>query len=111
MEITCALLDRFYHALADSYPESFYLLVEWFSDYDHDGFMKHEVLKNGFLPVSDLPSGPTRERYKALAFLVALGFELKLQRGVDVVHYHRVTPDVMFKLRQYIRTTRTLQEA
>lgn len=108
MELTCAVLDRLHHALSRWYPDSFYLLVEWFSDYDHDGFMLHEIMENGYIPVIDLPTGPTQSKYEALAFLVSLGFELKRRRGEDIVHYHQVPPDVMFQLRHYIRQLRNI---
>jgi hypothetical protein len=106
--VTCSLLDRFATALA-TYPNSFYLLVEWFATYDEDNFMADYVEKNGYMEVSDLPHGPTRERYKTLAFLVSLGFELRHMNGQDVLLYHRVSPDNMFHLRRYIRCMRCQQ--
>jgi hypothetical protein len=107
--VTCSLLDRLGAALA-TYPNSFYLLVEWFASNDEDRFMAEYVDENGYIEVSDLPDGPTRQRYKALAFLVSLGFELRRQCNRDVLHYHRVSPDHMFRLRRYIRCMRCQEQ-
>lgn len=103
---TCTDLYRFYSALSEDYPESFYLLVEWFESFDLDGYMLQQVRDNGYLQVLDLPFGPTREKYKGMAFMVTLGFELRAKDNQDIVHYHQVSHDVMFRLREYIRVMR-----
>lgn len=110
MGLTCALLDRFYSALRHGYPESFFLLVEWFTHYDCDGFMLQEVQERGFREVVDLPLDHRRDRYKSLAFISYLGFEMRKVSGVDVIHYHMVDPGIMFKLRHYIRVMRSVHD-